>query len=213
MSTVKLNESREPATKNSRESGYHISSSSLRLSLCWTRDGHSTVQHVTIIVVSVPHLLFCTGVPNKVDTVCSSGVTVTGAAPRQAWYGGPAGTGGRNHKPQPLYENILETCVPYLICVCCVAAPPPYRAYTTLRVPSQLGAQLTEKRGSADSLVEAVRKHLSVTDQEVQLKLPSLILLLFAGFDLRGSRSLRSRSQVRGICEAGDRRRVSHDGG
>uniref|UniRef100_A0A671XQC9 Voltage-dependent L-type calcium channel subunit alpha n=1 Tax=Sparus aurata TaxID=8175 RepID=A0A671XQC9_SPAAU len=34
--------------------------------------------------------------------------------------------------------------------------PPPYRAYTTLRVPSQLGAQLTEKRGSADSLVEAV---------------------------------------------------------
>ncbi|XP_049437041.1 calcium channel, voltage-dependent, L type, alpha 1F subunit [Epinephelus fuscoguttatus] len=35
-------------------------------------------------------------------------------------------------------------------------APPPYRAYTTLRVPSQLGAQLTEKRGSADSLVEAV---------------------------------------------------------
>ncbi|TNN56640.1 Voltage-dependent L-type calcium channel subunit alpha-1F [Liparis tanakae] len=30
------------------------------------------------------------------------------------------------------------------------------RAYTTLRVPSQLGAQLTEKRGSADSLVEAV---------------------------------------------------------
>uniref|UniRef100_H3D9J5 Calcium channel, voltage-dependent, L type, alpha 1F subunit n=1 Tax=Tetraodon nigroviridis TaxID=99883 RepID=H3D9J5_TETNG len=35
-------------------------------------------------------------------------------------------------------------------------APPPYRAYTTLRVPSQLGAQLTDKRGSADSLVEAV---------------------------------------------------------
>uniref|UniRef100_A0A8D3DIM2 Voltage-dependent L-type calcium channel subunit alpha n=1 Tax=Scophthalmus maximus TaxID=52904 RepID=A0A8D3DIM2_SCOMX len=34
--------------------------------------------------------------------------------------------------------------------------PPPYRAYTTLRVPSQLGAQFTEKRGSADSLVEAV---------------------------------------------------------
>uniref|UniRef100_A0A8D3BJT1 Voltage-dependent L-type calcium channel subunit alpha n=1 Tax=Scophthalmus maximus TaxID=52904 RepID=A0A8D3BJT1_SCOMX len=30
------------------------------------------------------------------------------------------------------------------------------RAYTTLRVPSQLGAQFTEKRGSADSLVEAV---------------------------------------------------------
>ncbi|XP_075882176.1 calcium channel, voltage-dependent, L type, alpha 1F subunit [Nelusetta ayraudi] len=56
------------------------------------------------------------------------GVSVTGAAPRPAWYGGPAGP----------------------------AAPPPYRAYTTLRVPSQLGAQLTEKRGSADSLVEAV---------------------------------------------------------
>ncbi|CAK6975913.1 LOW QUALITY PROTEIN: voltage-dependent L-type calcium channel subunit alpha-1D-like [Scomber scombrus] len=35
-------------------------------------------------------------------------------------------------------------------------APPPYRAYTTLRVPSQLGAQFSEKRGSADSLVEAV---------------------------------------------------------
>ncbi|XP_078109959.1 calcium channel, voltage-dependent, L type, alpha 1F subunit [Sander vitreus] len=57
-----------------------------------------------------------------------SGVNVTGAAPRAAWYGGPAGT----------------------------SAPPPYRAYTTLRVPSQLGAQLTDKRGSADSLVEAV---------------------------------------------------------
>ncbi|TKS65769.1 Voltage-dependent L-type calcium channel subunit alpha-1F [Collichthys lucidus] len=59
----------------------------------------------------------------------SSGVSVTGAAPRPAWYGGPAGS----------------------------SAPPPYRAYTTLRVPSQLGAPLTEKRGSADSLVEAVR--------------------------------------------------------
>uniref|UniRef100_A0A3Q2VXZ2 Voltage-dependent L-type calcium channel subunit alpha n=1 Tax=Haplochromis burtoni TaxID=8153 RepID=A0A3Q2VXZ2_HAPBU len=34
--------------------------------------------------------------------------------------------------------------------------PPPYRAYTTLRVPSHLGAPFTEKRGSADSLVEAV---------------------------------------------------------
>uniref|UniRef100_A0A3P8U2V4 Voltage-dependent L-type calcium channel subunit alpha n=1 Tax=Amphiprion percula TaxID=161767 RepID=A0A3P8U2V4_AMPPE len=45
-----------------------------------------------------------------------------------------------------------------------VVAPPPYRAYTTLRVPSQLGAQLTEKRGSADSLVEAVRKHSLITD-------------------------------------------------
>ncbi|XP_028308021.1 voltage-dependent L-type calcium channel subunit alpha-1D-like [Gouania willdenowi] len=56
------------------------------------------------------------------------GVSVTGAAPRPAWCGGPAGS----------------------------PAPPPYRAYTTLRVPSQLGSQLTEKRGSADSLVEAV---------------------------------------------------------
>ncbi|KAM4572118.1 calcium channel, voltage-dependent, L type, alpha 1F subunit isoform 2-T2 [Fundulus diaphanus] len=35
-------------------------------------------------------------------------------------------------------------------------APPPYRAYTTLRVPSQLGSPFAEKRGSADSLVEAV---------------------------------------------------------
>ncbi|CAJ1085661.1 calcium channel%2C voltage-dependent, L type, alpha 1F subunit [Xyrichtys novacula] len=56
------------------------------------------------------------------------GVSVTGAAPRPAWYGSPGGT----------------------------SAPPPYRAYTTLRVPSQLSTQLTEKRGSADSLVEAV---------------------------------------------------------
>ncbi|XP_034027338.1 LOW QUALITY PROTEIN: voltage-dependent L-type calcium channel subunit alpha-1D-like [Thalassophryne amazonica] len=53
-----------------------------------------------------------------------TGVSVTSAAPRPAWYSGPSGT----------------------------AAPPPYRAYTTLRVPSQL----SEKRGSADSLVEAV---------------------------------------------------------
>ncbi|XP_077569226.1 voltage-dependent L-type calcium channel subunit alpha-1D-like isoform X2 [Stigmatopora nigra] len=53
------------------------------------------------------------------------GVSVTGAVPTPAWYGGQA-------------------------------APPPYRAYTTLRVPSQLGAPFGEKRGSADSLVEAV---------------------------------------------------------
>ncbi|XP_077463650.1 voltage-dependent L-type calcium channel subunit alpha-1D-like isoform X2 [Stigmatopora argus] len=53
------------------------------------------------------------------------GVSVTGASPTPAWYGGQA-------------------------------APPPYRAYTTLRVPSQLGAPFGEKRGSADSLVEAV---------------------------------------------------------
>uniref|UniRef100_A0A8C1PYS3 Voltage-dependent L-type calcium channel subunit alpha n=1 Tax=Cyprinus carpio TaxID=7962 RepID=A0A8C1PYS3_CYPCA len=32
----------------------------------------------------------------------------------------------------------------------------PYRAYTTLRVPTQLSPQYSEKRGSADSLVEAV---------------------------------------------------------
>ncbi|XP_032366452.1 voltage-dependent L-type calcium channel subunit alpha-1F, partial [Etheostoma spectabile] len=61
------------------------------------------------------------------------GVNVTGAAPRAAWYGGPAGTS---------------------------APPPPYRAYTTLRVPSQLGAQLSDKRGSADSLVEAEVRHI-----------------------------------------------------
>ncbi|XP_013884443.1 voltage-dependent L-type calcium channel subunit alpha-1F isoform X2 [Austrofundulus limnaeus] len=51
-----------------------------------------------------------------------------GAADRPAWFSGPAGT----------------------------PAPPPYRAYTTLRVPSQLGTPFTDKRGSADSLVEAV---------------------------------------------------------
>nr|XP_043893775.1 calcium channel, voltage-dependent, L type, alpha 1F subunit isoform X2 [Solea senegalensis] len=59
-----------------------------------------------------------------------AGVSVTGAEPRPAWYGGPAGTSA--------------------------PPPPPYRAFTTLRVPSQLGAQFSEKRGSADSLVEAV---------------------------------------------------------
>lgn len=32
----------------------------------------------------------------------------------------------------------------------------PYRAYTTLRVPTQLSPHYSEKRGSADSLVEAV---------------------------------------------------------
>uniref|UniRef100_A0A7N6BAN7 Voltage-dependent L-type calcium channel subunit alpha n=1 Tax=Anabas testudineus TaxID=64144 RepID=A0A7N6BAN7_ANATE len=56
-------------------------------------------------------------------------------------------------------DNVVRTLrksVTHVHTVCCVAAPPPYRAYTTLRVPSQLGAQLTEKRGSADSLVEAV---------------------------------------------------------
>ncbi|KAJ8265911.1 hypothetical protein COCON_G00150100 [Conger conger] len=34
--------------------------------------------------------------------------------------------------------------------------PQPYRAYTTLRVPSQLRPHYSDKRGSADSLVEAV---------------------------------------------------------
>lgn len=33
----------------------------------------------------------------------------------------------------------------------------PFRAYTTLRVPTQLSPHYSEKRGSADSLVEAVR--------------------------------------------------------
>ncbi|XP_047221631.1 calcium channel, voltage-dependent, L type, alpha 1F subunit isoform X2 [Girardinichthys multiradiatus] len=51
-----------------------------------------------------------------------------GAADGPPWYSGPTGT----------------------------SAPPPYRAYTTLRVPTQLGAPFAEKRGSADSLVEAV---------------------------------------------------------
>ncbi|XP_036388851.1 voltage-dependent L-type calcium channel subunit alpha-1F-like [Megalops cyprinoides] len=35
-------------------------------------------------------------------------------------------------------------------------APQPYRAYTTLRVPTQLRPHYSDKRGSADSLVEAV---------------------------------------------------------
>ncbi|XP_018608362.2 calcium channel, voltage-dependent, L type, alpha 1F subunit [Scleropages formosus] len=34
--------------------------------------------------------------------------------------------------------------------------PQPYRAYTTLRVPTQLSPHYSDKRGSADSLVEAV---------------------------------------------------------
>ncbi|MED6291602.1 hypothetical protein CHARACLAT_025294 [Characodon lateralis] len=51
-----------------------------------------------------------------------------GAADGPPWYSGPTGT----------------------------SAPPPYRAYTTLRVPTQLSAPFAEKRGSADSLVEAV---------------------------------------------------------
>uniref|UniRef100_A0AAR2LKI8 Voltage-dependent L-type calcium channel subunit alpha n=1 Tax=Pygocentrus nattereri TaxID=42514 RepID=A0AAR2LKI8_PYGNA len=49
-------------------------------------------------------------------------------AERPGWYSGPSG--GRTGQP--------------------------YRAYTTLRVPSQLSPHYSEKRGSADSLVEAV---------------------------------------------------------
>lgn len=62
----------------------------------------------------------------------------------------------------------------------CVVAPPPYRAYTTLRVPSQLGAQLTEKRGSADSLVEAVGWLISILircTQVTTLPLPLQVLI------------------------------------
>uniref|UniRef100_A0A8C5GST4 Voltage-dependent calcium channel alpha-1 subunit IQ domain-containing protein n=1 Tax=Gouania willdenowi TaxID=441366 RepID=A0A8C5GST4_GOUWI len=54
-----------------------------------------------------------------------------------------------------LFCFVLNECIFDISCDH-VLAPPPYRAYTTLRVPSQLGSQLTEKRGSADSLVEAV---------------------------------------------------------
>ncbi|XP_041953728.1 calcium channel, voltage-dependent, L type, alpha 1F subunit [Alosa sapidissima] len=50
------------------------------------------------------------------------------ASGRPDWYGAPSGTGGGQ----------------------------PYRAYTTLRVPAQLSPHYSEKRGSADSLVEAV---------------------------------------------------------
>ncbi|XP_043991293.1 calcium channel, voltage-dependent, L type, alpha 1F subunit [Gambusia affinis] len=57
-----------------------------------------------------------------------NGGAARGAADEPPWFSGPAGS----------------------------SAPPPYRAYTTLRVPSQLGAPFAEKRGSADSLVEAV---------------------------------------------------------
>uniref|UniRef100_A0A3B4ZNM0 Voltage-dependent calcium channel alpha-1 subunit IQ domain-containing protein n=1 Tax=Stegastes partitus TaxID=144197 RepID=A0A3B4ZNM0_9TELE len=63
-------------------------------------------------------------------------------------------------------EEELEESAAYKVCLSAELlsimfkdlkfTPPPYRAYTTLRVPSQLGAQFTEKRGSADSLVEAV---------------------------------------------------------
>ncbi|XP_062315764.1 calcium channel, voltage-dependent, L type, alpha 1F subunit [Osmerus eperlanus] len=52
-----------------------------------------------------------------------------GGPPRPGWYAAPPGASG----PQP-----------------------PYRAYTTLRVPSKLSSHYSDKRGSADSLVEAV---------------------------------------------------------
>ncbi|XP_056157707.1 calcium channel, voltage-dependent, L type, alpha 1F subunit, partial [Lampris incognitus] len=68
-------------------------------------------------------------VESKKGGVGGGGVGVTGATSRPGWYGGPAGTSGQ---------------------------APPYRAYTTLRVPSQLGPHYSQKRGSADSLVEAV---------------------------------------------------------
>ncbi|XP_030639910.1 calcium channel, voltage-dependent, L type, alpha 1F subunit [Chanos chanos] len=55
--------------------------------------------------------------------------TAAASAPgRPGWYSGPAGGVGAQ----------------------------PYRAYTTLRVPTQLSPHYSEKRGSADSLVEAV---------------------------------------------------------
>ncbi|KAK0130858.1 Voltage-dependent L-type calcium channel subunit alpha-1F [Merluccius polli] len=44
-----------------------------------------------------------------------------------------------------------------MVCVCVLAEQgSPYRAYSSLRVPGQLGPHCVEKRGSADSLVEAV---------------------------------------------------------
>ncbi|KAJ8257225.1 hypothetical protein GJAV_G00183250 [Gymnothorax javanicus] len=52
----------------------------------------------------------------------------SGSGGRLGWYGGPSGDPG----------------------------PQPYRAYTTLRVPTQLHPHYSDKRGSADSLVEAV---------------------------------------------------------
>uniref|UniRef100_A0A8C1UC48 Voltage-dependent L-type calcium channel subunit alpha n=1 Tax=Cyprinus carpio TaxID=7962 RepID=A0A8C1UC48_CYPCA len=56
------------------------------------------------------------------------GVPASVRHPGMGWYSGPSTGGGGQ----------------------------PYRAYTTLRVPTQLSPQYSEKRGSADSLVEAV---------------------------------------------------------
>ena len=53
-----------------------------------------------------------------------------GGPPGPGWYAAPPGASGPQH---------------------------PYRAYTTLRVPSKLSSHYSDKRGSADSLVEAVR--------------------------------------------------------
>lgn len=61
------------------------------------------------------------------------------AAERPGWYSGPSG--GR--------------------------AGQPYRAYTTLRVPTQLSPHYSEKRGSADSLVEAVRQRTASPFQPI----------------------------------------------
>lgn len=79
---------------------------------------------------------------------------LTAAADGPAWFGGPAGTSGETQKHSS-QRNPDSTSSPDWSCDS-VVAPPPYRAYTTLRVPSQLGAPFAEKRGSADSLVEAV---------------------------------------------------------
>lgn len=51
----------------------------------------------------------------------------------------------------------------------------PYRAYTTLRVPTQLSPHYSEKRGSADSLVEAVRPERVNTIINIQYYISDLI--------------------------------------
>ncbi|XDV49120.1 hypothetical protein PO909_018431, partial [Leuciscus waleckii] len=66
------------------------------------------------------------GIWDKKDN--SVGVPASVRHPGSGWYSGPSAGGGGQ----------------------------PYRAYTTLRVPTQLSPHYSEKRGSADSLVEAV---------------------------------------------------------
>lgn len=66
------------------------------------------------------------GIWDKKDS--SVGVPASVRHPGSGWYSGPSAGGGGQ----------------------------PYRAYTTLRVPTQLSPHYSEKRGSADSLVEAV---------------------------------------------------------